>query len=73
MSTADAEYRAINMALQVVTLMHIIIKYMPFTVNKIQTEALPENMPELNILLSLGDTKMSKFFDLRHHYIHIDE
>lgn len=68
-STADAEYSAITMALQVVTLMHSILKSMPFMADMFKTDSLTNNMPALNMLFSLGGTKMSKFIDLRHYYI----
>lgn len=44
--------------LKVGTLVHIILKSLPFMASTLKTDALSENMPTLGMLFSIGGTKM---------------
>lgn len=69
MSTAESEYRAIIIALQVGTLLHRILKFLSFMKDSLKTNALTDDMPSLDMLTALGGTQTSKFIDFRNHYI----
>lgn len=69
MSTADAEYRAIEMASQHGKMLKRLLQSLPMMPTDVHTDALTYNQPTLNMLFSLAGTKLTKFIYLRHNFI----
>lgn len=69
MSTSDAEYRTIVMALQHGKFLKRMIESFPMIPGTLKNEVHTDNLPDLVMLFSLAGTKMSNFIDLRHHFI----
>lgn len=68
MFMAESEYRAIASALQGLHIQRL-VQSLPMLPAKIHTEGLTDNQPALDMIYSLGRTKLSKFIDIRHRYI----
>lgn len=68
-STIKTEYRSIASALQVGIQIQIILISLLMISKKLVTEVLTNNQPTLDMLFSLGGTKVSNFIDLRHQFI----
>lgn len=69
MSTADAEYCAIAMALQHGIMLKLLLQSLPMMPTEVHTDALTDNQPALDMLFSLAGTKLTKFIDLHHNFI----
>lgn len=69
MSTAESEYRTIATALQVGIHIQRLAQSLQMLPNKIDIKGLSDNKPALDMLHYLGGLKLSKFIDIRHHYI----
>lgn len=69
MSTAESEYRSMATELQEGIYLQRILQSLPMLPNQVTTEGLTENKPALDMVFSLGGTKLSKFIDLRHKFI----
>lgn len=69
MSTAEAEYRAIDAALQYGILFKRMLNNIQFLKQPLLVKELTDNRPDIDMIYSLGGTKMSKFFDVRHKFM----